>query len=364
MSATGTMRDTTPLFPCRAGHLVADGKFPLFRDVHFRELHDARREFVSELHLVLFVLELLLHRIDLLDVRLEDLRDQSVLPLVVHPFIRGIELLEDFASFEQFRSERRPCTEDHIAVGIAHAHRFFAVEEDGEFPDQALAQVGDDLSPLPVERIGPSLVFALGLRVFLLAAEQFRRNDDALHSGRRFQRRILHIAGLFSEDRLQQFFFGRGIGFALRRDLADQDVPFDDFRTDTDDAVLVEILRRFLADVRNFPRQFLFAAFRVADLKLEFFDVDRRKDILRNNPFADDNRIFEVVSAPRHEGHEDVPTERELAVFGGAPVRQDVALLHLVSRLHHGFLIDAGVLVCPEEFRQMIFHTPLVVETT
>ncbi len=43
-----------------AGHLVADGELALLGHVHLRELHDAGRQFVAELDLVLLVPELLL----------------------------------------------------------------------------------------------------------------------------------------------------------------------------------------------------------------------------------------------------------------------------------------------------------------
>src|SRR5215831_6643053 len=41
---------------------------------------------------------------------------------------------------------------------------------------------------------------------------------------RHAQRRVLHLARFFTEDRAQQALLGRQLGLALRRDLADQDV--------------------------------------------------------------------------------------------------------------------------------------------
>jgi hypothetical protein len=57
--------------------------------------------------------------------------------------------------------------------------------------------------------------------------------------------------GLFAEDGAQQLFFRRHRAFALRRDLADQDVARLHFGADVDDARFVEVAQRFLADVRD-----------------------------------------------------------------------------------------------------------------
>ena len=62
-------------------------------------------------------------------------------------------------------------------------------------------------------------------------------HDDAVGAGRNLQRGVLHVRGLLAEDGAQQALFRRQFGFALGRDLADQDVAGLHFRADADDAV-------------------------------------------------------------------------------------------------------------------------------
>ena len=72
-----------------------------------------------------------------------------------------------------------------------------------------------------------------------------------VHARRHAQRGVAHVGGLFAEDGAQQLFFRRHRAFALRRDLADQDVARLHFGADIDDAGFVEVLERFFADVRE-----------------------------------------------------------------------------------------------------------------
>jgi hypothetical protein len=71
------------------------------------------------------------------------------------------------------------------------------------------------------------------------------------------QRGVAHVGGLFAEDGAQQLFFRRHRAFALRRDLADQDVARLHLGADVDDAGFVEVaLERFFADVRDVAGDF------------------------------------------------------------------------------------------------------------
>ena len=152
-----------------------------------------------------------------------------------------------------------------------------------------------------------------------------------VHAGRRLERGVLDVAGLVAEDGLEQLFFGRRLGLALRRDLADQDIARLDLGADADDAVLVEVLGGLFGDVGNFAGELFLAALRVADLELELFDVDGGEDVLLDDPFADDDGVFEVVPVPGHEGDQHVAAEGEFALVRGASVGQDLALLHRVA---------------------------------
>ena len=210
------------------------------------------------------------------------LLDDGVLPLVVHPVLRVVQLLEVLVGLERVAPGTCVPLRNTMLPSVSRMPTDFSSSSRmPSFAARRSRSSASDLPALAVERVAPLLVFLLGLGVLLLAAEELRVDDDALHARRRLQRCILHVAGLLAEDRLQQLLFRRRIGFALRRDLADEDVAFDHLGADADDAVLVEILRGLFADVRNFARQLFFAALRVADLQFELLDVDRGEDVVR-----------------------------------------------------------------------------------
>ena len=165
-----------------------------------------------------------------------------------------------------------------------------------------------------------------------VAVEHPHLDDGALDARRHPQRGVAHVGGLLAEDRAQQLFFRRHRAFALRRDLADQDVAGVDLGADIDDAGLVEILQRLFGDVGNVAGDFLGAELGVARHHLEFLDVDRGEDVVLDDALGEQDRVLEVVAVPRHEGDEHVAAERELAEIGRGTVGDDVALLHRSRR--------------------------------
>src|SRR6185295_3054021 len=106
-----------------------------------------------------------------------------------------------------------------------------------------------DLFPLDRQR---TLVL-----VDAVAVEHAHFHDRALHARGHAERGVADVGGLFAEDSPQQLFFRRHRAFALRRDLADQDVAGAHFRTDVDDAGLVEVFQRLFRNVVNIAGDFL-----------------------------------------------------------------------------------------------------------
>ena len=160
-----------------------------------------------------------------------------------------------------------------------------------------------------------------------VAVEHAHFDDGALHARRHAQRGVAHVGGLLAEDRAQELFLRRHRAFALRRDLAAQDVAGAHFRADVDDAGFVEVLQRLFRDVRNVARDFLRTQLGVAGHHLELLDVDRREHVVLHDPLGEEDRVLEVVAVPRHERDQHVAAERELAEVGRGTVRDDVALL-------------------------------------
>ena len=195
----------------------------------------------------------------------------------------------------------------------------------------------------------------LGALVLLLtlAAEDAHVHHRALDARRAGKRSIAHIAGLFTEDGAQQLLFRRQLGFALRRHLAHQNVAVLDLGADADHAALVQIAQRMLAHVGNVARNLFGSQLRVARLDLELLNVHRGVVVLAHQLFADEDRVLEVVAAPRHEGHQHVASQRQLALLRARSVGNHLSLHHPVALADNRLLIDAGVLVRTLELDQL-----------
>ena len=138
------------------------------------------------------------------------------------------------------------------------------------------------------------------------------------------------------------------------RDLADQDITGLHAGADTNDATLVEVHERLFSDVRDLDRDLLGASLRVSNVKFELLDVHGREDVVLDECLADDDRVLEVVTVPRHEGHGDVPAERQCTEVGGRAVRDHLARLHHLPGLHDRALVDRRVLVGAPELLQPV----------
>ena len=117
-------------------------------------------------------------------------------------------------------------------------------------------------------------------RVDFLLGGDLHVHDDAVGAGRNLQRRVFHVGRFLTENGAEQALFRSEFGFALRSDLADENVAGLYFRADADDAVRAEVSQRFFAEVRNIARDFFRAELRVAGADLEFIDVNRGVDVL------------------------------------------------------------------------------------
>ena len=67
----------------------------------------------------------------------------------------------------------------------------------------------------------------------------------------------------------------------FRRDLTDQDITWLDASPDTDDTVLIEVLRSVVADVGDIAGKFFETALRLTYLERILVDVDRGERSLR-----------------------------------------------------------------------------------
>src|SRR5450759_1845815 len=88
-----------------------------------------------------------------------------------------------------------------------------------------------------------------------------------------------------------------------------------------------------------------------------------RKDIFRHNTLTDNDSIFEVISAPWHKRYQDISTKRKFSALSRATINQHFVFLETLTFPDNWFLIDAGILICTEEFCELIFYPTFVVET-
>ena len=177
------------------------------------------------------------------------------------------------------------------------------------------------------------------------ALEALHVDDRALDAVGDAQARVAHVLGLLAEDRVEELELGRGLGLALGRDLADEDVAGLDLGADADDALDVEVVEALLAGVRDVARDALGAQLGLADLGLELLDVDGGEHVLLDHALGDEDGVLVVVAVPGHEAGEDVAPEGELAVPGRGAVGDDLSLEDLLALLDDGALGVAGILV-------------------
>ena len=92
----------------------------------------------------------------------------------------------------------------------------------------------------------------------------------------------------------------------------------------------------------------------VAGVDLVGLDVDRGQDVVAHQALGQDDGVLEVVALPRHEGHEQVLAQGQVALVGGGAVGQHVAHGDGLALVDEGLLVDAGALVGPAELGQPV----------
>src|SRR5262249_46061890 len=331
-----------------AGHLVAGLDLALHRDEDLDHLHYARRQFIAALKLLDLVEEALLEALLALVVLLVDgldLGHQLVVGRGELPPLRAREL------FEHRAGDLRVLLE---ALGAGDA--LAILEQFGETPIDVAVE--DRLFVVAVLGEPLDLLALDGERALVLldavSVEHPHLDDGPLDARRHAQGRVTHVGRLLAEDGAQELLLRRHRAFALRGDLAAQDVAGADLGADIDDTGLVEVLERLFRHVRDIAGDLLRPELGVARHYLELLDVDRGEDVVLDDALGEQDRVLEVVAVPRHERDQHIAAEREFAELGRGTVGDDVAFLDGVAHLHQRPLVDAGVLVRALELLQPV----------
>ncbi len=343
-----------------ARHLVTDLKFALLGDVNFDLLDYALLDIVARFDAGDLPLLVRLKLVELALEGVDDLHD-------LDPDRRRIDF-DVFGNSGQFAQQRLgdfPVgRNDHFVVlTVDHVERnLFPEENVRKRFRETFAQLVHLRPVFLVDLL--HLTAAIRRTQFLLLGIETVRNlhvhDDSGNARRNHQRSILHVGRLLPEDRPQKFLFRCQLGLALRRDLTDKNIARFHFGSDADNAVVVQVLQRFFPDIRNIARDLFWSELGVPSGDFELLNVDRSEDIFLLHLLADQNRVFEVVTIPRHEPDEHVATKSEFALVRASAVRHRLARLYLLPLLHERLLGKAGSGVGTHELPQLVNLNPVL----
>src|SRR5208337_4654032 len=331
-----------------AGHFVADGELALHGDINLGQLDDPRRQLVALLELFLALLGDLAEHVDLPGGHLLDLFDlfdqERILFVELQTFevARG-DLFDEVAGKFGALDQQTLVGLFVVQVGLQYLAAQQIAEalealigEDADFVGEVLFQL-EDLRGF--DGLVTFVLFAT------LAGEDLDVNDGAFDARRAIERSVANIAGLFAEDGAEKLLLRREGGFALGRDLADEDVAGLDHGADADDAAFVEVAQERFADVGDIARNFLGAELGVARFDFVLLDMDGGVVIVLDELFADEDGVFKVVAAPGHKGDKHVTAEAEFAAVSARPVGEDLSGPDAITHANERLLVDASILV-------------------
>ena len=82
--------------------------------------------------------------------------------------------------------------------------------------------------------------------------------------------------------------------------------------------------------------------------------MDRGEDVVLDEPLAEYDRVFVVEPLPRHERHDDVAAQGQVAAIGARAVSQHLTPADEVALAHNRPLVDARRLVGPDELLEPV----------
>ena len=221
--------------------------------------------------------------------------------------------------------------------------------------NQDLAQCSSLCIKFIINLLQQSLIRSFGATRLNNAREQTLADNHALQRGRSLQRSILHITSLVTENGTEQFFLRRRIGLALGRNLTYKDVARFDARTDTDNTIVVQILGCLFTDIGDIRGQFFHTTLGFANLQRKLLHMNRRQQVLSNDPFVQHNGILVVISLPRHISNQKVLTQRQFTILRRIALSQDLAFGHTLTLVANRTQVNRHILVRATPLRNSVF---------
>ncbi len=335
-------------------HLVADRNLPLLCDVDLHKLDHTRRQFIRLEDLIDLLLGPLLHALNPATGLIDDAPEPLAGLLVLDFERRQVNSLE-VDSVDHDLRELDALVHDRLDGPLLQHQRNCLPLQNGT--ELFVTRVLNALDLFTLHRAKVTdlhAVLFLQERIIDPTAEDLHVDDRPRHPGRHPEGRVFHVLRLLTEDRGEELLLRRQLRLALGRDFSDEGVPGLHTRTNADNAPFIEVDEALFRHVRDLARDLLHAALRVADVEFEFLDVDRRKDVVLHQLLADDDGILKVGTVPRHERHEQVPAECELALVRTRAVSDDIARVDGFTDLHQRTLVDGRVLVRPPVLPQTV----------
>ena len=197
-----------------------------------------------------------------------------------------------------------------------------------------------------------------GLSTFValdtFASKDLNVDNRTAHASRHTQRGVFYVGCFFAKDGAQQFLFRSQLGFAFRRYFTYQHIACFHFRTNINDTGFVQTVLHTLGQVRNIAGDIFRTQLGIAGNDIQFLNVNRSIAVIRSHFFGNQNRVFIVITVPRHEGDGHVLTQSQFAQIGGCAVSNQIAALQNVAGFNGRTLVDIGRLVRTGEFNQVV----------
>ncbi len=159
------------------------------------------------------------------------------------------------------------------------------------------------------------------------------------------QAAVGHLFCDFAEYGLQELFFCRESALLFGSQFGDQNVAGIDVAADFGDAALVQVLEVLAGHVGHLGSENFRTAQGLINVGRMFFDFDVGQFLIFDQTFSDDDRVFEVVTAPGHEGYEQIAAECQFALVDTGTVSDDLTGFDLLSDLDRRALVEDRVLV-------------------